>query len=165
FGLRDYLVGDGLRDHHHAVAVPDNEISGVDTHFSDGDGHVIVQQPPAANDVLRRLVARKDREAELENIFDVADSAVDDRALSTARFGGFGRQFSEMRHRGIVRLADDYVAGADRAQHFQKRQKVVVSRMPGGAFSQDGERESHNSLAGLYRLNAGGQNLVSESHL
>src|ERR1700719_3982628 len=121
--------------------------------FANRDGHVRTGQAPAADDILRRLIAHESRETELEDVVDIADASIDYHAATAAKLCSLARELAEVGDGVIVGLAHYHIAGRDRAEHLQKRQEVVVARMPGGGLARDSERaagQRRPRLDGLY---------------
>ncbi len=159
------LVDDFLRNGDHSIQIGEDEVADVDGGFADFHRHMVVDEFPAALDVLRRGVAAENRELALvQDVVDIPAAAVDDDALAAGDLGGMAGKLAKVRVLIVIRLGDEHIAGTDRLEHFHPwQQQLVHVRLQRGS-AERGHGAAGEAHAGPERDDAMRQHAVAHAH-
>src|ERR1700722_16112805 len=91
-----YFFGNCLRDYKKAVAIAHHVIARLDVDAADLDGNIMSDEPPAAHDVYRSLIAREHGKFELQNVVGVTRASIDHSTTSATKLCCLGRKLTEM---------------------------------------------------------------------
>src|SRR5215472_5484790 len=94
--LFHHFLCDRLGDYKNAVAVTQDVIARLDVDPADVDGNIVSDEPPAADDINRSRVARKDGKFQLKDVVGVACASINYGATGATKLCSLGREFTQM---------------------------------------------------------------------